>query len=663
VDPLVGSVLDGRYRIECRIALGGMSTVYRAVDLRLDRYVAVKVMSGTLSADPAFADRFAREARAAARMAHLNAMSVFDHGSDDGPFGHVVFLVMELVNGRTVRDLLRERGPLAPAAALSIMEPVLAALAAGHRAGLIHRDVKPENILLSNDGVVKVADFGLARAVEAELTATRTGLLMGTVAYCSPEHVTRGGTDQRSDVYSAGIVLFELLTGQTPYAGESAMAVAYQHVHSRVPPPSSLMPGIPPQLDDLVRRATANDPRARLTDAGAFLAELHRVRGELRLPIVPVPIGQRANGAQYPDAATAASWRDARTGSTDRLAAGARTHDTITATGGAARVGDSPNPQLAPGGHREAADGRNRSYRRRRRRRLVIGLLLFLLLGAASVYAGWWFASGRYKHVPDIIGEPRATAMTALRNAGLDHVLVRSQFSETIAKDSAIGTAPGVGARVLPHADVTLVVSSGKERFTLPDVRNATPEAARAALAALPIQVVSVNQASDTVSQGTVIGTDPANATLVRRGQQVRLVISTGPPILSVPNVTGQSQDAASQALTAQGFQVGVQPDFSDTVPAGTVLSQEPAAGSQLAKLSQVTLVVSQGAHFVDVPSVRGLSENAARDRLQASGFSVQVKKLAGGHLGIAFGVTVRDEDRNDQGQVRYGSTVTLQVI
>ncbi|MDQ6938014.1 MAG: protein kinase, partial [Actinomycetota bacterium] len=284
VDPLLGRVLEGRYRIRARLAVGGMSTVYTAVDERLDREVAVKVMSASLSADPVFVDRFAREARTAAKLSHVNAVSVYDQGSDGGS----IFLVMELVRGRTLRDLLRERGRLSPAEAVSIMEPVLAALAAAHRAGLVHRDVKPENILLSDEGLVKVADFGLARAVEANAASTRTGLMMGTVAYSSPEQFRGSSADIRSDVYSAGIVLFELLTGRPPYAGADAMAVAYQHVHHDVPPPSALQRGIAPPLDALLRRVTAREPMRRPPDAGAFLGELHDVRRELRLPVLPV---------------------------------------------------------------------------------------------------------------------------------------------------------------------------------------------------------------------------------------------------------------------------------------------------------------------------------------------------------------------------------------
>ena len=289
-DVLVGRTLEGRYRILERIARGGMSTVYSAVDERLDRLVAVKVMSSALSTDPAFSDRFTREARAAARLTHLNTVAVYDQGAETGPDGHHVFLVMELVHGRTLRDLIRERSaPFPPAEAISIIQPVLSALSAAHAAGIVHRDVKPENILLSDDGVVKVADFGLARAVEADASSTRTGLMMGTVAYCSPEQITRGEADPRSDVYAAGIVLFELLTGRPPFQGESAMNVAYQHVNGRVPAPSSKVRGIPSEVDELVVLATDPDRDERPADAGEFLAEIADVRERLHLPIVPVP--------------------------------------------------------------------------------------------------------------------------------------------------------------------------------------------------------------------------------------------------------------------------------------------------------------------------------------------------------------------------------------
>ena len=259
-DPLVGQLLDGRYHVGPRLARGGMATVYEAHDNRLDRTIALKVMHPSLADDEEFVSRFIREAHSAARLSHPNVVAVYDQGADQGH----VFLAMELVRGRTLRDLIRESGHLSPRQALEVLEPMLAALGAAHQAGLIHRDVKPENVLLSDDDRVKVADFGLARAVTGATShTTASGVLMGTVAYLSPEQVTRGVADPRSDVYAAGILLYEMLTGSKPYDGETAIQVAYRHVHDDVPPPSALVPGLPAELDQLVARATSRDPDGR----------------------------------------------------------------------------------------------------------------------------------------------------------------------------------------------------------------------------------------------------------------------------------------------------------------------------------------------------------------------------------------------------------------
>ncbi|MBX6769960.1 MAG: serine/threonine protein kinase, partial [Actinomadura rubrobrunea] len=266
-DPLVGQVLDGRYRIESRVARGGMATVYVARDMRLDRVVAIKVMHANLAADEEFVARFIGEAKAAAALSHPNVVAVFDQRTD----GEHVFLVMEYVPGRTLRDLLTERGRLGPRAALEIMQPVLAALGAAHRAGLVHRDVKPENVLITEDGQVKVADFGLARA-ETASKMTKTGMIIGTVGYLAPEQVLSGDADVRTDVYAAGVMLYELLTGEQPHQGDTPLAVAYKHVNEAVPPPSSVVPGLPRELDVLVTRATAREPAQRPQDAGQFLA-------------------------------------------------------------------------------------------------------------------------------------------------------------------------------------------------------------------------------------------------------------------------------------------------------------------------------------------------------------------------------------------------------
>lgn len=286
--PASGTVLDGRYRLGAMIARGGMSTVYRGLDTRLDRPVAVKVMSPQYVADPTFLSRFEREARLAASLGHPGVVAMYDQGQD----GDLVFLVMELVDGGTLRDLIRERGPLPVPVVLAVLDPLLDALAAAHAAGLVHRDVKPENVLISARGSVKIADFGLVRAVGSQTVATGD-VILGTVAYLSPEQVATGVSDARTDVYAAGIVAFEMLTGRPPFEGDNPMSVAYQHVHSDVPAPSTRVDDVPAQLDELIVAATARNPDDRPRDASAFLAELRDVRTALHLPIVPVPIPVR----------------------------------------------------------------------------------------------------------------------------------------------------------------------------------------------------------------------------------------------------------------------------------------------------------------------------------------------------------------------------------
>jgi serine/threonine protein kinase, bacterial len=295
-DPLVGTVLDGRYRVVAPIATGGMSTVYRGVDVRLDRPVAVKVMDSRYSGDQQFLARFEREARAVARLKSPGLVAVYDQGID----GVHPFLVMELVDGGTLRELLRERGPMPPHAAAAVLEPVLAGLAVAHRAGLVHRDVKPENVLISDDGEVKIADFGLVRAV-AEAKVTSTSVILGTAAYLSPEQVGTGNAGPRSDVYSVGVLGYELLTGTTPFTGDTPLAVAYQRMDHDVAPPSSVIAGVPPPFDELVLRATARDPADRFADALEMGAELADVVDELGLPPFRVPAPR--NSAQHASAA------------------------------------------------------------------------------------------------------------------------------------------------------------------------------------------------------------------------------------------------------------------------------------------------------------------------------------------------------------------------
>jgi serine/threonine-protein kinase len=676
-DPLVGRLLDRRYRIHGRIARGGMSTVYAGVDERLDRSVAVKVMTSALSADPAFSDRFTREARTVAKLTHPNVVAVYDQGEDDGH----VFLVMELVRGRTLRELIREYGRVTPAQAVAIMEPVLAALAAAHRAGMVHRDVKPENILIAEDGTIKVADFGLARAVEADVSSTRTGLMMGTVAYCAPEQISHGYADQRSDVYAAGIVLFELLTGAAPYVGDSAMAVAYQHIHSRVPAPSSRVPGIAEPLDDLVIRVTDPDANDRPVDAAAFLDELRGVRTELSLPSVAVPLPLRESST---DRIPRNISDPLPTGNqtTQRLGGALPRHDTIATPrlNGSGRLpsgrlpsgrlpsGRLPSGQLAPPPPapppaNARAGSAPKPRRRKPFRRTIVALVILALLGAAAGYGGWWFATGRYSKVPTVGGELQSTAVAALSKAGFKHVKPTTSYSEAVAKDLVISTSPGIGSRALRSSTITLTISRGKERFSVPAVApGGTQAAAQSALKTIPVQVIISRAANDTVPANTVIGTDPPAGTAVKRNQAITIIVSSGPPVLSVPQVQGAAQTDAQNTLTKAGFKYATTTTYSTTIAAGQVISQLPTSGTQVVKFSTINLVISLGPQYVDIPDVSGKSANDATQLLQNAGFQVKVHHVYGGLLDITVGSSVDDGDKNSDGQARIGSLVTIDV-
>ena len=651
-DPLVGRRLEGRYRIIDRIARGGMSTVYEAVDERLDRHVAVKVMSATLSADPAFTDRFSREARAAARLTHLNTVAVYDQGTDTSGGANHVFLVMELVQGRTLRALIREReGRFTPAEALSIMQPVLAALSAAHAAGIVHRDVKPENILLSDDGIVKVADFGLARAVEADAQTTRTGLMMGTVAYCAPEQISRGHADQRSDVYACGIVLFELLTGTPPFQGESAMNVAYQHVHGRVPAPSSRTRGIPSEIDELVINATDPDPAMRQQDAGEFLAEIADTRARLRLPLAPIPprprSARRAVAAPNSDFAT-----------TDLLGNGrAVDHDT--------RVVGRP---VEPPPRREAGPlppvvippprRKQRTVAQRRRRRGLIALLVVILLGVAVAVGAWWYASGRYSTIPRLRGELRAAATADLTHAGFKVGAVSSDWSETVPKNEVIDTSPGGGTRLIRGRSVSIILSLGAHRLTVPAVAGKPLADAQSQFSTLGLKSTATEVSDDTTPKGDVVRTDPAAGTQVKPDVVVTIYVSTGPPIVNVPQIAqGTPYDQAAQELIAVNLVPKRVDTYSDTVAAGDVISVDPA--NQQVKFGTVTLTVSKGPEFVTIPDIpNGTSYDSAAAQLKQLGLVVHEKKHFGGFLGEVVGMDPQAGTR-----VQVGSVVTLDVV
>lgn len=569
-DPLIGALLDGRYRVDRRIAVGGMATVYQGTDTRLDRVVALKVMHPSLAADAGgeFTGRFIREAKAVARLSHPNVVNVFDQGAD----GRAVFLAMEYVPGRTLRDLLRDRGALSPRAALDILEPVLAALGAAHRAGLVHRDVKPENVLITDNGMVKVADFGLVRlltgtdgAGDAVTSTTSTGTVLGTVSYLAPEQVRQDGpTDQRVDVYAAGILLYEMLTGAKPHTGENAVQVIYRHLSEDVPPPSLAAPGVGRELDAIVAAATARDPQARPWDAVELLAALQRARRTLTpaqldaeppasarptpqyptgevTAVVDLPV-ERTSVLEVPEALLAAPSR--------------RGDETLTLTP------QHPVPQ------RPARPRRSKAP-------LVWGVVVAVVLALVGG-ATYLLSDGLYTTVPSVLGQTEAQAVATLDGAGLRGTF-GSQFSETVQAGRVISTDPGVGARTRKSDPVRVVLSKGPDRVSVPTVTGRPADEARKALTDARLTPGTSREVfDDDVPAGSVISSDPVEGTSVSPDTPVSLVISKG--MTPVPDVAGLTKDDATEALAKAGFTV--QTTGLNLFGTGKVVAQTPEAGT-----------------------------------------------------------------------------------
>ncbi|SFC05379.1 serine/threonine protein kinase [Nocardioides terrae] len=645
-DPLLGRTLDGRYRITSRIARGGMAGVYEATDLRLDRTVAVKVMhsgmgggGGGLGDDSAYVARFVREARAAARLSHPHVVSVYDQGEDGGS----PYLVMELVPGHTLRDTITSQSPMAPRRALALLEPVLAALAAAHRAGLVHRDIKPENVLISDEGAIKVADFGLARAVTADTQHTSTGVLIGTVSYIAPEIVTEGRADARADVYSAGILLYELLTGRKPHEGETPIQVAYKHVHEDVAPPSRLVPALPPYVDALVARATARDPGLRPADAGVLLRQVQRVGSALAA-------GMRDDEELTADLALPARVTDDTT--PERWDQPLDLHDDRTRA--VSRPTRAPAPLRAPVAAPVAAPASAR------RRRGPLKVALAVLLVAAIAGAALWFGYLRYTSTPGVLGLTQAAAQSRLKAAGLDVEVGRPAYSDTVAAGRVLRTSPSPGDRVLDGGTVTVVLSKGVEQYQVPDLAGRTVDQAQDALLGIKMTYgKAVKRWSETVPAGQVIRTDPAAGATLRPGTSVDVWVSKGRRPIEVADWTGKSLDRARPALEGAGLTVETDSRYDDDVPEGRVISQSPDSGT-LYKGDTVSLVVSRGPQLVEIPGgLRGMGVDAATGRLEDLGFKVETAKTDH-YLGLGF---VWSSDPDSGKKIPKGSTITLYLV
>ena len=674
-DPLVGQVLDGRYQITQRLARGGMATVYQAVDTRLTRTVAVKVMHVGLGDDAEFARKFDREARAAARLSHPAVVSVFDQGRAVLD-GHTVrpYIVMEYVEGSTLRDAILREAPMAPARALEVFEPVLSALAAAHDAGLVHRDVKPENVLISDRGQIKVADFGLAKAVSSQTSTATQGLLIGTVSYLPPELVLSGRADARSDVYSAGVVLFELLTGRKPHTGETPIQVAYAHVHTDVPPPSTVNRSgrIPPYLDALVTGATARDADHRPHDARVLLAQVRRVRGALRDGVLDDPeltADLSALRTRPVDDADAEPTQWVRPAEPARQRPAAEPHPVPpTADPGPAHVeavrppaafAPPPVVPVAPRPSAAARAAAQRERQARRRRRGWLAVLLVLLLTTLALLTGWYLTEGRFTSAPALTRLSQADAERVASQAGLD-LRVDEAYSESVPRGAVISTEPGPGTKIVDGGQIDAVVSRGPERHPVPGLAGLSRAAATAALENAGLQPGEVTGTwSETVPAGTVLEAGTEAGAPVKRGTAVGFTVSKGPKPVEIADWTGKDADAAVKALEKAGLEVEVVTAHSDEVPVDQVVSQTPGPGTGQ-KGDTVELTRSLGPVLVTVPNVRAMGVRAAEEVMRDAGFRTRVQAAAVNYIGVGFVVST---DPKARAQAPKGSLITLYVV
>ena len=599
-DPLIGRLIDGRYQVRSRIARGGMATVYLATDLRLERRVAIKVMHGHLADDSQYKARFIQEARSAARLAHPNVVNVYDQGQD----GETAYLVMEYLPGITLRDLLMEHKVLTTMQAIDIMEAILSGLAAAHKNGIVHRDLKPENVLLADDGRIKIGDFGLARAASAN-TATGNALL-GTIAYLSPELVTRGVADTRSDIYAVGIMLYEMLAGEQPFKGEQAFQIAHQHANDTVPTPSTKNPRVPAELDELVLWATARDPDQRPRDAKAMLDQLHETEALLRLD----------------EPATAATALQRTMIMPSAVASPSSTGDTQILT---PKVRHRTGPILTETANTLAL----KSDRRRRKGFWLFALVI--LIAAVVGGTGWYFGTGPGAQIaiPNLAGQTPAAASAALTRLGFT---VNSKNgatpSLTVAKDAVAETTPAIGTRVAKNSKVTLLISTGPRNIAVPTLVGEAQNAAIQKIKDAGFRYESngsTKQFDAKVSKDTVIsafGTNALDLATVKtygENQPISLVVSAG----AIPDVAGRSVADATSVLKDVNLTATTgRSDFSDTVPKGDVIGIDVADGAVLRPGDPISLTISKGKEQIAVPDLVGMSWDRAKKALTDANFT-----------------------------------------
>lgn len=691
-DPLLETLVDNRYLVRSRIARGGMSTVYLATDTRLDRDVALKVLYPHLAADRGFLDRFEREAKSAARLSHPHVVGVLDQGVTDS----LSYLVMEYVPGRTLRDVLNERHRLSPRLALAMMDAVVDGLAAAHEAGLVHRDVKPENVLLASSGAIKIADFGLARAVT---TSTNTGTLVGTVAYLAPELVTGAGADARSDIYSAGIMLYEMLTGSQPFTGEVPIQVAFAHVHSSVPAPSAACPGLAEDLDELVLWCTSQDPEGRPVDGRALLGELRHIRtsltdeqldfhapgsppaqrpgqGDRTTVMTPTPSGATEVISQAQPHATEVLQRTDNATTVLGHPLTAEGYQDDDGYDGHGDDDDGDYPGLSPRAGRRLAKKdfkasqkeASRAAQRpevslrpgRPRRRGVLLALLVTLLVAAAAFAGWFFGAGpgALVSIPEVSNTSVEAAGSRLGEEGLRYT-TSEVYDEVISAGMVVGTDPAAAQQIRRFQPVTLLVSRGPELFSVPNVIQRSLDDAREKMTEAGLATGTVTEEfSEDVPAGQVLAQVPAADADLRRGTPVDLTVSKGPAPVEVPVVAGKTEQEAVRLIQEAGLSATVSPERINSVdvPKGSVAVQTPSSGL-VERGGTVTLTISDGPRMVQVPSYVGKQADTAREELERLGFRVEVNEILGGFFG-----TVRAQDPAG-GTAPEGSVIKLTVV
>ena len=647
-DPLIGRLIDQRYRVTRRLARGGMATVYVAQDERLERPVALKVMHPHLAESDAFVERFHREARAAARIVHPGVVSVFDQGVVSGQG----FLVMELIDGTNLRALLNAQGAFTIPQALRYTTDILEALRAAHRMGVIHRDIKPENILVPTDGPAKVADFGLARAV-SEGSTSATGNMLGTVAYIAPEIALTTEANARSDLYSVGIMLYEMLTGAVPWADESPLQIASHHVSDDVPSPSATLPWIPREIDDLIAALTARNPANRCADASDALDLVARAAAS-----IPSDIANRRAEVAHEDSrsgseTTALNTEVMPTQLTQAMPAPAVTTATALPTATAVTTVHASTPTETPSAGELPAKMSTRA--------ILLAVIAFLLIVAASFGGSWWwteYGPGSYLTMPTTTGRDLADVQADLGAIGLASS-VEEEFSDDVQSGIVTHSDPDGGSSVHKSTNVQLYVSKGIDMKDVPNVVGKGQDEASRTLADAGLALGAVTDAySEDIPPGQVISQSVAAGTSLAHDSTVDVVLSKGREPRTVPTLTGKGASAAKSSIEALGLVASPTEAYSDTVPEGQVISQQTREGSTVYRGDSVSYTVSKGPEMVTVPDVVGLQRQEAHDKLEGAGFTVQEDLILGG-----FFNTVRSSDPAGGSKVKKGSTVTISIV